>query len=126
MKKPNKDFSLMKFLSFYKYALIILCASCTSTKVVSNNELIIGTWNLTTTQINYPAIKFEKADRIAWFHSKADTLYFFHYKLEKHNLILIDNNNKKTENEIILLNQDTLRFKALLENQTPQIYIRNQ
>jgi hypothetical protein len=116
----NEYFPLMKYL-----LILIICYACISQKKnrkgIQEPDLI-GTWCLTTKQINYPSISFKK-DSIAIFTSLGDTIYSFKYYMNNKNLYLV-NDNRLTENKILKLTRDSLVFENLVEHNIRQIYYR--
>jgi len=108
-------------------ATICFVCSCKPSQINYSewNNLIEGSWKLTEEyQTNYPRITFTKGGAV--FNSLADTIYGFSCTIKSKNLILFDGINPKTHNKIIKLTQDSLIFETLLENLTPQRYIREK
>ena len=109
--------------------LITVCfvCSCKTSQVnyTDWNKLIEGSWKLTAKyQVNYPRIIF--TEKGAVFNSLADTIYGFSCTIKKNNLILFDGVKSKTSNKILKLTEDSLVFETLLENPTPQRYVREK
>ena len=90
----------------------------------SVNKSIVGEWCLDdNTQLNYPVIKFG-VDSIAVFSSKMDTVYSFKYYKKGDYLHLVQPTGNIAKEKILYISKDSLVFKSLIENKTPQRYIK--
>ena len=115
----------MKKIAF----LITICFICSCKTSQLNytdwNKLLEGSWKLTTKyQVNYPRISF--TERGAVFNSLADTIYGFSFEFNKNDLLLRNQYQVEKHNKILKLTQDSLVFETLLENTTPQRYVREK
>jgi hypothetical protein len=105
------------------FSLMLFGACGTVKNVRKQNIDIVGTWCLTTNQINYPTITFGN-DSLVTLGSKMDTVYSHKYYLQGDRIYFVLANGKISESEIIRQVQDSLILKTLLELKTEQIYYR--
>jgi hypothetical protein len=104
--------------------IIYALASCGAThKLNKLQDSIIGTWCLVENQTNYPTITF-RADALATFDSRIDTVYSFKYSIDGKYLNLVQPDTSISRNRILTLSKDSLVFETLLENKTKQTYYR--
>lgn len=124
--KPYKSFTVI----FMKYIalLLILFVSCKSAKQLANQRYIEGNWCLVERgkihEVNYEQIQFNSNHGITLL-SRADTIYFYEYRVKKNNLLIIRNvNNDTISSHILKLSSDSLILSSLLEKKIPQVYYR--
>ena len=103
-------------------SVILIIFSCVSTKETGKENMLLGNWCLESVkQLNYPIITF-KADSIAIFSSKMDTVYSFKYYQKDDFLNIVQSNNDIIKAKINFISKDSLVFETLLENNFKQIY----
>ncbi|HEV9036260.1 MAG TPA: hypothetical protein VGQ51_06570 [Puia sp.] len=98
---------------------LILCTSVAIDK--QSGPSIVGLWCLSSSQPNYPTIRFQ-ADSIAEFGSRLDTVYTFKYYLKGGYVNVMTGAGKMYRNKIVKLTDDSLVFQGLLELKQNQIY----
>jgi hypothetical protein len=108
------------------YTAIFLLCSCGLTKKSQEilNKNIQGFWNVQKhSNTFYYGLEFDSSG--ANFYTTGDTILRFVYEFKRKNLLTLrDQDGIETSNKIIKLTQDSLIFENLLENKSPQIYIR--
>lgn len=116
MKKPNR---ILQFI----FILPVILLSCNGQKIESTSNNIVGKWQLTVKQVNYPSLIFN-TDSTAIFNSMGDTLYRYKYYINESELFLKDINGKITKDKILKLDKDSLIFETLADNKQVQRYKR--
>lgn len=114
----------MRYLLF-----VLLTLSChTAKKSLKDQKMIEGNWCLVEkgplNEINYGHIHFSTLGTIT-LSSRADTVFFYGYRIEKNNLLITRRINQDTiKAPIIKLNRDSLVFSSLIEKRELQTYYR--
>lgn len=125
----NLLISIMKrnhsFLCALLLTSLIACSNLSRQQTDNFASDIVGEWQLTVKQVNYPKLIFNR-DSTAIFTSMGDTIYRYKYYVEKSNLVLRDIDGKLTRDKILKLSKDSLIFETLAINRSVQRYIRDQ
>ena len=110
----------------YLFCLLIpLVSGCYSQKKFDQAKLIQKSWCLVQgsglDEINYGKIILDNNWQIE-LTSRADTIYFYRYKIEKGALVIIRAPDDIVRNPILKLTSDTLILASLLEKKSIQTY----